>query len=70
MNSTFASVIEEVQKFSLEEKEELLILLEKYLVEARRDEIHSNYLLSRKEEEQGRLRTPKDENEFRRMLEQ
>ncbi len=36
MNGTFAAVVEEVQRFSIDEKEELRFLLDKYLVEVRR----------------------------------
>ena len=39
----FSTIIEEVQKLSIDEKEELHLLLEKYLVEARRDEIFENH---------------------------
>ena len=45
----FNNIVEEVKELSLAEKEELHQLLEKYLIEARRDEIHSNYKKSKKE---------------------
>lgn len=45
----FNSIIEEVKELSIEEKEELQLLLEKYLIEARRDEIKNNHQKSVKE---------------------
>ncbi len=44
---SFNEVVEEVQKLSVGEKEELKSLLEKYLVEERRKEMHNNYLESK-----------------------
>ena len=45
----FNSLLEEVKELSVDEKEELHLLLEKYLTEARRDEIKSDYKKSLKE---------------------
>lgn len=70
MTGTFAAVVEEVQKLSLEEKEELRQLLDKYLVEARREEIYNNYVATREEEKQGELKTASSTGELRRMLEE
>lgn len=70
MNGTFSSIVEEVQKLSIEEKEELRQLLDKYLVEARREEIYNNYLKTRGEEKQGKLKTASSAEDFRRMLEE
>ena len=39
----FAQLIEQVQYLSLDEKQQLRFLLEKYLQEARRDEIYTAY---------------------------
>lgn len=70
MGSTFASIIDEVQRLSFEEKEELRMLLDKYLIEARREEIHDNYLKTKEEDEKGLLHKPKDNKELRQKLEQ
>lgn len=70
MSGTFAAVVEEVQKLSLEEKEELRQLLDKYLVEARRGEIYNNYVTTREEERQGKLKAASSIGELRRMLEE
>jgi hypothetical protein len=56
MENTFANLIEEIKKLSPEEKEELLDLLHKLLVDARRDEIHDNYQDSLKEVKEGKLK--------------
>ena len=45
----FSNIIEEVKELSIDEKEELHLLLEKYLIEARRAEINNNYKKSLKE---------------------
>lgn len=68
MAGTFAALVEEVQKLSLEEKEELRQLLDKYLVEARRQDIYNNYVTTGEEEKQGKLKTASSTDEFRRML--
>jgi hypothetical protein len=49
MISDFANLIEEVKKMPYEDKEELKFLIEKYLIEERRDEIYQTYNESLKE---------------------
>jgi hypothetical protein len=68
MNASFAAIVEEVQKLSTEEKEKLQILLAKYLVEARREEICQNYLDSKKRAERGELKFSNDVDELRKTL--
>jgi hypothetical protein len=46
---TFNALVEKIKVLTFEEKEELHLLLEKYLAEARRDEIKKNYQKSKKE---------------------
>lgn len=70
MASSFASIVDDVQRLSLEEKEELRQLLDKYLIEARREEMHNNYVATREEEKQGKLKTSSSTEELRRMLEE
>ena len=60
-----ADIVDEVRKLFLDEKEEIQFLLDKDLVEAWRAEIHKNYMATYKE---GKLKTPRDMNEFSRML--
>lgn len=45
--SKFAEVIEEIKELSPDEKEEVFFLLEKYLVEERREEIFRKYIKSK-----------------------
>ena len=55
MSQKYNTLVEEVKKLSVEEKEELKFLIEKYLVEERRDEIFKNYQESKKEIEEEQL---------------
>lgn len=49
----------------IDEKEELQALLMKYLIEAKREEIHQNHLCSIKQFERGALKfTDKDKSVF------
>ena len=52
----------------MEEKEELRSLLDKYLVEARREEIYQNYQDSKKRLERGELRFTDDVDELGKEL--
>jgi len=70
MSGTFAAVVEEVQKLSKEEKAELHSLLEKYLVEARRDEIHENYLGSKKRLQRGELKFSENIDDLHESLDE
>lgn len=70
MNGTFSSIVEEVQKLSIEEKEELRQLLDKYLIEARREEIHENYLEAKKRADSGELKSSSNVQELLKMLEE
>ena len=55
MSQKYNTLVEEVKKLSVEEKEELKFLIEKYLVEERREEIFKNYQESKKEIEEEQL---------------
>jgi hypothetical protein len=70
MNKNFATIVEDIQKLSTEEKEELRALLEKYLVEARREEIYQNYLDSKKRVQRGELEFSSDTEQLRKTLEE
>jgi len=50
MNPIFSDVVEEVKHLSFEEKQELEVLIKKFLVEERREEIHQNFLKSKNED--------------------
>lgn len=66
---TFSEVVESVKKLSFEEKEELKSLVEKYLIEERREEFYQNYLLSQQRQKEGKLNFSSDVNELMESLE-
>lgn len=68
MNSGFAAVVETIQKLTQEEQQELYRLLQKYLTEARRDEIHKNYLDSQGRLQRGELKFSENISELRTIL--
>ena len=68
MSASFADIVEEVKALSVPEKEELRTLIEKYLIEARREEIYDAYASSVTELEQGKLRFSNDTDELKGML--
>jgi hypothetical protein len=68
MKDSFAEVVEEVKNLSTEEKLELQILIEKYLVEERRQEIYANHQASLTELKEGKLVFSSDVNALKGML--
>ncbi|OHB92061.1 MAG: hypothetical protein A2Z57_11820 [Planctomycetes bacterium RIFCSPHIGHO2_12_39_6] len=68
MSQKYNTLVEEVKKLSVEEKEELKFLIEKYLVEERRDEIFKNYQESKKEIEEEQLEFSGDMKRLKEML--
>ncbi len=67
---TFSDLVETVKELSLDEKEELQMLLKQYLREERREEIYENFKLARNEEQQGELKYSADINELKRAIEE
>ena len=68
MSQKYNTLVEEVKKLSVEEKEELKFLIEKYLVEERRDEIFKNYQESKREIEEEQLEFSGDIKRLKEML--
>lgn len=68
MSGSFAEVVEEVKALSIQEKQELHQLIEKYLIEARREEIFEGYVDSQVEFDQGKLKFSGQTTELRGML--
>lgn len=68
MSTSFAEIVEEVKILSIQEKQELHQLIEKYLIEARRDEIFDAYALALNEAHEGTLEFSSDTDELRGML--
>ena len=46
---TYSDIVDEVRELALDDKEALQDLLEKWIIEARRDEIHNNYQQSKQQ---------------------
>ena len=68
MGQKYNIIVEEVKKLSVEEKEELKFLIEKYLIEERREEIFKNYQESKREIEEERLEFSSDVKKLKEML--
>ena len=68
MSQKYNTLVEEVKKLSVEEKEELKFLIEKYLVEERREEIFKNYQESKREIEEEQLEFSGDIKRLKEML--
>ena len=64
----FNQIVEDIKKLSFSEKEELQLLLEKYLIEARRDEIHSNFEESKSEYKKGKTKFSSDISKLKKSL--
>lgn len=68
MGQKYSTLIEEVKRLSTEEKEELKFLIEKYLIEERREDIFKNYQESKKEIEEDRLEFSDDIERLKEIL--
>jgi len=64
----FKDLVDKIYSLPIEEKVELKNLLEHNIAESRRNEIASNYRLSRAEEESGKLIFSSDINELKQMF--
>jgi Flp pilus assembly protein TadD len=67
---TFSDVVEAVKALSTEEKQTMQALLEQYLREERRNEIHENLQSARADYQQGDLPSASDIRQLKRMLEE
>jgi hypothetical protein len=70
VSQNFAAIVEDVKNLSAEEKEELKYLLEQYILEERRNQIHMNYQESLTEMHEGKLKFCGSVNELQRTLEE
>lgn len=68
MSSSFAELVEEVKVLSVQEKQELQQLIERYLIEERRDEMLDNYTHSITELTEGKLEFSNDTDTLKEML--
>ncbi|AFY78726.1 hypothetical protein Ple7327_3523 [Pleurocapsa sp. PCC 7327] len=67
---SFSDLVEAIKKLSIEEKQEIQLLLRQYLREERREEIYNNFRMSQAEEQKGNLKFSSDINELRQLMEE
>lgn len=67
---TFSDLVETVKDLSIDEKEELQMLLKQYLREERREEIYANFELAKAEEQRGDLKYSANIDELKRSIEE
>lgn len=67
---SFSDVVEAIKSLSLEEKQELELLLKQYLREERREEIHNNFKTAQLEEQNSELKFSSSINELRQLIEE
>lgn len=68
MEHTFSGIVDKVYKLSLEDKQQLLDLLENNIAEERRNDIYKNYLSALNEEKEGNLRFSSYISHLKQML--
>ena len=66
----FDDLVETIKSLSSEEKEEIKFLIERYLIEDRREEIYQNYKNSLKELEEGEIEFTESIDKIKQMLEE
>lgn len=69
MSVGFNNIIDKVQDLSYDEKEELKFLLEKYIIEEKREMILKNYHESLQELKSGKLKFSSNIDELKKMIE-
>lgn len=67
---SFNDLVEAIKSLSIEEKQEIQLLLSQYLREERRDEMHHNFRRSQAEEKNDELKFSSNINELRRLIEE
>ncbi len=69
MDTTFNSLIDRVRELTLDEKEEMRFIIEKTIVEERREEIYKNYVAGKKECQKGKLKFSSNLDRLKKMVE-
>lgn len=67
---SFSDVVEAIKSLSIEEKQEIQLLLSQYLREERRAELYNNLKLAKIEEQDGKLKFYSNINELRKLMEE
>jgi len=65
----FDDLVEKIKSLSSEEKEEIKFLIERYLIEERREEIYQNYKESLKELNKRKIEFGNNINRLKQMIE-
>ena len=68
MSTSFAEIVEGIKALSTPEKQELHELIEKYLIEERREEIYQSYPRSQSEVENNQAEFTSDMGRLKEML--
>lgn len=68
MQMTFSDLVNNVRNLTLNEKMEIKHILEKYIIEERRNEIHDSYLESKKEHKENQLNFSDNIDQLRNMI--
>ena len=69
MEVRYDILVENIKKLPLPEKEELKNLIEKYIIEEKREKIYENYLKSLNEYKENKLQFSSNINELRKNME-
>ena len=69
MEVRYDILLENIKKLPLPEKEELKKLIEKYIIEEKREKIYENFLKSLNEYKENKLQFSSNINELRKNLE-
>ena len=67
-NIEFEVLVDEIKNLPLADKEEIKILVERYIIEERREDIYNNYKKSRKERLNEKLRYSDNLEELKKQL--
>lgn len=65
---SFSDLVEAIKNLSTDEKQEIQLLLNKYLREERRDQIYNNFIVSKVEERNGELNFSSNINKLRQLI--
>lgn len=66
----FNDVVEAIKSLSLDEKREIQLLLQQYLREERRDEVHENFKAAQIEQQKDELIFSSNIKELRQLIEE
>ncbi|WP_341527054.1 hypothetical protein WKK05_31760 [Nostoc sp. UHCC 0302] len=67
---SFSDVVEAIKSLSIEEKQEIQLLLKQYLREERREEIYENFKTAQVEEQSRKLKFSSNIEELRQLIEE